>query len=533
LIADSIIIETAHTVKNKTLFYLFFFITFFIIYITLKSLLKFPEKVFKLKRVFMENLWITFPFYDKIKEPYKKGSYFMSDYDMNRVWQDFIAKLKSSISPENFNIYISHLEPLSIEGDTLNVAVQSLTLKEAIEQKFMSVLNGILTEITNNDKFMLNLVVQADKSKSSLDNPAYQSIPLFVNHNTAALEETFKSNLNSSKRFDNFVVGNSNRFACAAAQAVASHLPAQDYNPLFIYGASGLGKTHLIQAIGNKMLELHPEMKVLYLTSETFTNEMINCLQNKTMDAFRRKYRNIDCLIIDDIQFLKGKEMTQEEFFNTFNSLTEAQKQIIISSDRPPKDLNSLEERLRSRFASGLTADIQSPDVETKIAILRKKAESEHLNIPADVITMIAMSISSNIRMIEGAFIKIVAFSSLMKEPITIDMARKVLNDMGNPVQNVVTIDKIITYICEKYKLKLEDILSHKRSKDIAEPRQIAMYLCREMTDISLPRIGSKFGRDHTTVIHACEKISKMRKEDKNFDLQVEKYIQEIKNNQN
>jgi chromosomal replication initiator protein len=203
------------------------------------------------------------------------------------------------------------------------------------------------------------------------------------------------------------------------------------------------------------MLELHPEMKVLYLTSETFTNEMINCLQNKTMEAFRRKYRNIDCLIIDDIQFLKGKEMTQEEFFNTFNSLTEAQKQIIISSDRPPKDLNSLEERLRSRFASGLTADIQSPDVETKIAILRKKAESEHLNIPADVITMIAMSISSNIRMIEGAFIKIVAFSSLMKEPITIDMARKVLNDMGNPVQNIVTIDKIITYICEKYKLKI------------------------------------------------------------------------------
>ena len=235
-------------------------------------------------------------------------------------------------------------------------------------------------------------------------------------------------------------------------------------------------------------------------------------------------------MIIDDIQFLKNKEMTQEEFFNTFNTLTEAKKQIVISSDRPPKDLDSLEERLRSRFASGLTADIQQPDTETKIAILRKKAETEHVNIPNDVIQMIALSISSNIRMIEGAFIKIVAFSSLMKEPITVDLARKVLDDMGNPVQSIITIEKIIDYICRTYKLKLEDILSHKRSKDIAEPRQIAMYLCRDLTDISLPRIGNKFGRDHTTVIHACEKITKLRKEDKNFNSQLEKYEQEIRN---
>lgn len=251
------------------------------------------------------------------------------------------------------------------------------------------------------------------------------------------------------------------------------------------------------------------------------------------MDAFRKKYRNIDCLIIDDIQFLKNKEMTQEEFFNTFNTLTEAKKQIVISSDRPPKDLNSLEERLRSRFASGLTADIQPPDLETKIAILRKKAETEKVNIPNDVIQLIAMSISSNIRMIEGAFIKIVAYSSLMGKNITLDMARKVLDDMGNTVHNVITLDKIINYICVTYKLKLEEMLSHKRSKDIVEPRQIAMYLCRELTDISLPRIGHKFSRDHTTVIHAYEKIEKMRKEDDNFNHQLEKYEQEIKNQQN
>lgn len=453
----------------------------------------------------------------------------MTDYDLNRIWQDFTVKLQNSTSTENFNMYISHLQPLSIEGNVLRAKVNSAFLKAAIEEKFMTVLNGILTEITNNGQFHLELVVEKEE-KDKIEKEAYQAIPLFNNQTATPNQENFKSNLNSNKRFETFVVGNANRFACAAAQAVGNHEPAQSYNPLFIYGSSGLGKTHLIQAIGNKMLELNPHLKVLYLTSETFTNEMINCLQNKTMDGFRKKYRNIDCLIIDDIQFLKNKEMTQEEFFNTFNTLTEAKKQIVISSDRPPKDLDSLEERLRSRFASGLTADIQPPDLETKIAILRKKAENEHVNIPNDVVQMIAQSISSNIRMIEGAFIKIVAFSSLMKEPITLDLARKVLDDMGNPVQNIITIDKIIEFICTTYKLKLEDILSHKRSKDIAEPRQIAMYLCRELTDISLPRIGNKFGRDHTTVIHACEKITKLRKEDKNFNRQLEKYEQDIRN---
>ncbi len=453
----------------------------------------------------------------------------MTDVNLDRIWTDFIAKLQNSTSAENFNMYISHLQPLTIEGDILKAQVNSAFLKNAIEEKFMTVLNGILTEITNNSKFHLELSVAADPEKP-VEKEAYQPIPLFNNQQQVQETEAFKNNLNQTKRFDNFVVGNSNRFAFAAAQAVGNNAPAQSYNPLFIYGASGLGKTHLIQAIGNKMIELNPDLKILYLTSETFTNEMINCLQNKTMESFRKKYRGIDCLIIDDIQFLKNKEMTQEEFFNTFNTLTEAKKQIVISSDRPPKDLDSLEERLRSRFASGLTADIQQPDTETKIAILRKKAETEHVNIPNDVIQMIALSISSNIRMIEGAFIKIVAFSSLMKEPITVDLARKVLDDMGNPVQSIITIEKIIDYICRTYKLKLEDILSHKRSKDIAEPRQIAMYLCRDLTDISLPRIGNKFGRDHTTVIHACEKITKLRKEDKNFNSQLEKYEQEIRN---
>ena len=453
----------------------------------------------------------------------------MTDVNLDRIWADFIAKLQNSTSAENFNMYISHLQPLAIEGNILRAQVNSAFLKNAIEEKFMTVLNGILTEITNNSKFHLELSLAQDPA-APVEKEAYQPIPLFHNQQPAQESDNFNNNLNSTKRFDNFVVGNSNRFACAAAQAVGNSAPGQSYNPLFIYGSSGLGKTHLIQAIGNKMLELNSQLKVLYLTTETFTNEMIVCLKNNTMDAFRKKYRGIDCLIIDDIQFLKGKIQTQEEFFNTFNTLTEAKKEIVISSDRPPKDLDGLEERLRSRFASGLTADIQQPDTETKIAILRKKAEAEHVNIPNDVIQMIALSISSNIRMIEGAFIKIVAFSSLMKEPITVDLARKVLDDMGNPVQSVVTIDKIIEYICATYKLKLEDILSHKRSKDIAEPRQIAMYLCRKLTDISLPRIGSKFGRDHTTVIHACEKITKLCKEDKSFNQLLEKYEQEISN---
>lgn len=453
----------------------------------------------------------------------------MQDYEVTKVWSRLIEKLSRSISEDNFKMYINQMKPFKIEDNTLIATVTSSTLKNAIEQKFLSIMNGILTEITNNKDFTMAIWID-EKSRDIVSVPKenYETVNLFKDE---PAEEKFESHLNKNQRFDNFVVGNSNRFACAAAQAVATKHLAEAYNPLFIYGASGLGKTHLMQAIGNALLANNPHLKVLYLTSETFTNEIINSIQNKTTETFRKKYRNIDCLIIDDIQFLKNKEMTQEEFFHTFNTLKEANKQIIISSDRPPKDMDNLEDRLRSRFASGLTADIQPPDLETRIAILRKKAELEKVSLPNDVIQLIATSINSNIRMIEGAFNRIVAYSDLMQVPIDVNVAHNVLDEFSNNIQQTITIDKIITYICSYYKIKVEDLLGKKRPKNIATPRQIAMYLCRTMTESSLPKIGDSFGgRDHTTVIHACEKVLKMRKEDKGFDKLLNDFENEIKN---
>jgi chromosomal replication initiator protein len=306
--------------------------------------------------------------------------------------------------------------------------------------------------------------------------------------------------------------------------------PGNVYNPLFIYGNSGLGKTHLMHAIGNAILEASPGAKVRYVTSETFTNEIINAIQNHTVKDFQEKYRTIDCLIIDDIQFLENKERTQEEFFHTFNALKEANKQIVISSDRNPQSMDKLEERLRSRFASGLTVDIQPPDLETRIAIIRKKAEIENIDMPNEVIQTVATSIDNNIRMIEGAFNRIVAYASIMHLPIDMKVTETVLKDFATRTRQNITIEKIITHICNYYNLQTEDLIGKKRPKNIALPRQIAMYLCRKMTDASLPKIGLSFGgRDHTTVIHAYEKIEKMRKEDRSFDDLLEQFEKQIR----
>ena len=334
-----------------------------------------------------------------------------------------------------------------------------------------------------------------------------------------------ESNLNSKFVFETFVIGNSNRFAHAAAQAVANN-PAHAYNPLFLYGGVGLGKTHLMHAIGNRIKQNNPSMKVLYTTSKKFTNEIINSIQNKTTEAFRQKYRNIDCLIIDDIQFLKGKEQTQVEFFHTFNALKDANKQIIISSDRPPREIETLEDRLRSRFDQGLTADIQPPDLETRMAILRTKAASDNIQMPNDVITLLATNIATNIREIEGAYTKIVAYTSLMDMPITVETAQKVLTDMGNSIKTrTITFEGITKVVAEHYNIKQDELFNKKRTQNIAHPRQVAMYLCRELADLSYPKIGELFGgRDHTTVIHAYEKISK----NKNTNLALQKEIQEM-----
>ncbi|VTQ81428.1 chromosomal replication initiator protein DnaA, partial [Hathewaya histolytica] len=340
------------------------------------------------------------------------------------------------------------------------------------------------------------------------------------------------STLNPKYTFNSFVIGNSNRFAHAASLAVAE-APAKAYNPLFIYGGVGLGKTHLMHAIGHYILQNNSKSKVVYVTSEKFTNELINSIKDDKNEEFRNKYRNVDVLLIDDIQFIAGKERTQEEFFHTFNALHEANKQIILSSDRPPKEIPTLEDRLRSRFEWGLITDIQAPDFETRIAILKKKADVDNLNIDNEVMVYIANKIKSNIRELEGALIRVVAYSSLTNKQINVDLAAEALKDIiSNKQSKQITIDLIQDIVSSYYNLKIEDLKSARRTRNIAFPRQIAMYLCRKLTDMSLPKIGEEFGgRDHTTVIHAYDKISENLKKDETLEDIVNELAKKIKQN--
>lgn len=336
---------------------------------------------------------------------------------------------------------------------------------------------------------------------------------------SVTVNDEMSSTLNPKYTFDSFVIGNSNRFAHAASLAVAES-PAKAYNPLFIYGGVGLGKTHLMHAIGHYILQNNPNAKVVYVSSEKFTNELINAIKDDKNEEFRTKYRSVDVLLIDDIQFIAGKERTQEEFFHTFNTLHEANKQIILSSDRPPKEIPTLEDRLRSRFEWGLIADIQAPDFETRMAILKKKADVEKLNVPNEVMVYIATKIKSNIRELEGALIRIIAYSSLTNREVTVDLATEALKDIISNKQNKsITIDLIQDVVATYFNLRVEDLKSQRRTRNVAYPRQIAMYLSRKLTDMSLPKIGEEFGgRDHTTVIHAYEKISESLNKDESLE---------------
>ena len=451
----------------------------------------------------------------------------METFDLPQIWEKLTDKLSHATSESNMDMYIRQINPVKLDNDVIYCTVPSITLRSAIQQNFLSIILAALNEITNNNNINIELEVE-NKNKLDVPKENYKEKNLFADEDkTKAI--AYESNINKRQRFDTFVVGNSNRFATAAAQAVAND-PGNIYNPLFIYGNSGLGKTHLMHAIGNSILEAYPSAKVRYVTSETFTNEIINAIQNHTVKDFQEKYRTIDCLIIDDIQFLENKERTQEEFFHTFNALKESNKQIVISSDRNPQSMDKLEERLRSRFASGLTVDIQPPDLETRIAIIRKKAEIENIAMPNEVIQTVATSIDNNIRMIEGAFNRIVAYASIMHLPIDMKVTETVLKDFATNTRQNITIEKIINHVCKFYSLQTDDLIGKKRPKNIVLPRQIAMYLCRKMTDASLPKIGLSFGgRDHTTVIHAYEKIEKMRKEDRSFNSLMEKFEEQIR----
>ena len=451
----------------------------------------------------------------------------MSSYDLAEIWVKCKDKFKESANEKIFDVWIKPIIPLEVTDTYYKVAVKNSFFKTMLEENYANLLQGILSSIMGKN---IQLIIEAMESDAPTMEEALEAHPQKIQQQQLftekSVEETVdESNLNSKFVFETFVIGNSNRFAHAAAQAVANN-PAHAYNPLFLYGGVGLGKTHLMHAIGNRIKQNNPSMKVLYTTSEKFTNEIINSIQNKTTEAFRQKYRNIDCLIIDDIQFLKGKEQTQVEFFHTFNALKDANKQIIISSDRPPREIETLEDRLRSRFDQGLTADIQPPDLETRMAILRTKAASDNIQMPNDVITLLATNIATNIREIEGAYTKIVAYTSLMDMPITVETAQKVLTDMGNAIKTrTITFEGITKVVAEHYNIKQDELFNKKRTQNIAHPRQVAMYLCRELADLSYPKIGELFGgRDHTTVIHAYEKISK----NKNTNLTLQKEIQEM-----
>ena len=451
----------------------------------------------------------------------------MSSYDLAEIWVKCKDKFKESANEKIFDVWIKPIIPLEVTDNYYKVAVKNSFFKTMLEENYANLIQGILSNIMGKN---IQLVIEAMEADAPSMEEALEAHPQKMQQQQLFTEKTVEqpideSNLNSKFVFETFVIGNSNRFAHAAAQAVANN-PAHAYNPLFLYGGVGLGKTHLMHAIGNRIKQNNPSMKVLYTTSEKFTNEIINSIQNKTTEAFRQKYRNIDCLIIDDIQFLKGKEQTQVEFFHTFNALKDSNKQIIISSDRPPREIETLEDRLRSRFDQGLTADIQPPDLETRMAILRTKAASDNIQMPNDVITLLATNIATNIREIEGAYTKIVAYTSLMDMPITVETAQKVLTDMGNSIKTrTITFEGITKVVAEHYNIKQDELFNKKRTQNIAHPRQVAMYLCRELADLSYPKIGELFGgRDHTTVIHAYEKISK----NKNTNLALQKEIQEM-----
>ena len=453
----------------------------------------------------------------------------MNSYDLAEIWVRCKDKLKESFNEKVFNVWIKPIMPLEVTDTYYKVAVKNDFFKTMLEENYAQVIEGVLAGImSKNIKLIIETMDNGSSGSEAAEEmpavPAKREQQQLFNENTS-VQQPDESNLNPKYVFETFVIGNSNRFAHAAAQAVAN-APAHAYNPLFLYGGVGLGKTHLMHAIGNRIKQNNPSMKVLYTSSEKFTNEIINSIQNKTTEAFRQKYRNIDCLIIDDIQFLKGKEQTQVEFFHTFNALKDADKQIIISSDRPPREIETLEDRLRSRFDQGLTADIQTPDLETRMAILRTKAASDNIVLPTEVITLLATNIATNIREIEGAYNKIVAYTSLMHMPITVETAQKVLSDMGNDVKTrTITYEGIIKVVADHYNVKQDELFNKKRTQNIAFPRQVAMYLCRELADLSYPRIGELFGgRDHTTVIHAYEKISNF----KNSNLAFQNELQEI-----
>jgi len=423
----------------------------------------------------------------------------------NELWNAALASLERKYSKPIFEMWLKPIRPIAMSDAEIVLSVQSPFARDWVENRLKGDISEVLTELLG-ATLALRFVVAPEAAPVAPAAPAAADRPVALR---ASLNEDIRhGNLNPRYSFDGFVVGNSNRFAHAASQAVAE-APARAYNPLFLYGGVGLGKTHLMHAIGHRVLAASPGANVVYVSSEKFTNEFIIAIKNNQTVEFRNKYRHVDVLLIDDIQFLEGKEQTQEEFFHTFNSLHEAQRQVVISSDRPPKEIQTLESRLRSRFEWGLLTDMQPPDLETREAILRKKAELEKIPVPDDVTSFIAKVIPSNIRELEGALIRVVAFASLTKSPITADLAAEVLkNVVATTPARRITIALIKDRIAKAHGLTVKEMDHHRRDQRLAAPRQIAMYIATELTDNSLPHIAREFAKkDHTTVMYARDKV--------------------------
>jgi chromosomal replication initiator protein len=451
------------------------------------------------------------------------------------LWTDIAARLQSTLNETTYSTWFGQVRGLSLDDGRLVLAVPNDFTREWIEGHFLGLVGAALDDETGRSLHVELAVVPAEPPPAvGLPSP----LPAELEQNggapapaAVAAPRADRPAMNPKYTFDSFVIGSSNRFAHAAALAVAE-APAQAYNPLFIYGGTGLGKTHLLQAIGNYVTSHTGGISVRYVTSETFMNDFINSLRDKRIEGFKQRYRTYDVLMIDDVQFFEHKERIQEEFFHTFNSLYEAGRQIVMSSDRPPRDISTLEERLRSRFEWGLTTDIQPPDLETRIAILRKKVKTDGIHVPEEqVLTFIASRVTTNIRELEGALTRVLAFSSLTGRVMNVELAQDVLRDVfPQGQQAAVSIERIQQLVSERFDLSLAELCGDRRSQNIVYPRQVAMYLSRELTDSSLPKIGKHFGgRDHTTVIHATSKIARLIREDRNVYNLVQELTARIK----
>jgi chromosomal replication initiator protein len=432
------------------------------------------------------------------------------------VWNEVSGRLREALNEKTFTTWFAQVEAAEISGGEFVLAVPNDFTHDWIEGHFLDLITAAVGEIAGERSVRLD--VREPASPPQVAQPP------------ARAREQPEVGRNAKYTFDSFVIGSSNRFAHAAALAVAE-APAQAYNPLFIYGGTGLGKTHLLQAVAQYVGEHSSGLTVRYVTSETFMNDFINSLRDKRIEGFKLRYRTYDLLLVDDVQFFEHKERIQEEFFHTFNSLYEGGSQIVMSSDRPPRDIATLEERLRSRFEWGLITDIQPPDLETRIAILRKRVKTDNINADPQVLTFIASRVSTNIRELEGALTRVVAFCSLTGRPMTEELAQDVLKDVfpqGDLPQ--VTIERIQEIISDRFGLSLDELCGDRRSQNIVYPRQVAMYLSRELTDSSLPKIGKQFGgRDHTTVIHATSKIARLIREDRSVYNLVQELTARIK----